>query len=383
TLLDLRRGRIELGSAQIFGHLRYRDSYHSLEQANPALTFDNSVVSTTFAVIPYVGYAAPIGGRVAWGIAAYAQVGGGVDINGITSLLPLEAEEPVPLIMTRTLRDQFQGAVFFKVTPGAAVAVGRLRLGVGLDVVYGQLENKITFYDEERTDLLLRYNYQGDPQVEVGGKVGATYTLGLVTVGYAYMLKNTFDFDGTFTETDTDGKRTRARVQNRFVLPDRHSLGAAVTYGPWTAAYDANFVRYGAYFRHRRLVLSEPLFPGNAVVSDDLVNYKDQWHMNVGLEYRLGPWAWRTGWNHGRSPIRNYTVSPEDNLIAQDHGQVGIEYRTRGGVTLDLAVERAFENREAGDYNTAWGKQRFFSRADTYSVALRQTLVYFAIGCDM
>jgi hypothetical protein len=285
--------------------------------------------------------------------------------------------------MTKTLRDQYQGAVFFKVTPGFAMAWDDFKFGVGVDFVYGSMQNEITFRSADGARQLLHYQYDGDPGFTVGGKVGLTYTWNhFLTVGYAYMLKNSFNFDGTFTETNYAGKKTVAAVKNSLTLPDRHSMGASLNYGPWTLAADANFVRYGAYFDHRRLELSEPLFPGGATVSDELINYKDQWIFNAGLEYRSGPMSYRTGWNYGRSPIRDYTVSPQDNLIAEHHAQVGIGYEA-GRFTYDLAVEVAFKNTEHGLNNSDWGKQRFFSKSDGYSVDLQQTLVYFSIGYNL
>ena len=383
TLLYLKNGKLEMGSALIFGTLHYNDKFSSLDYVNPSLSYSNSVASTTFAPIPYFGYAAPINDHMAWGIAAYAQAGGGVDINGVTSLLPLYAVEPTPLVMTKTLRDQYQGAVFFKVTPGFAMSWENFKFGIGVDFVYGDLQNKISFYSEDGTRLLLRDDYKGDPGFAIGGKVGMTYTWNdLLTVGYTYMMKNSFDFDGSFTETNYAGKKTPATVINNLTLPDRHTFGASLNYGPWTLATDVNLVRYGAYFDHRRLTLSEPLFPGGAVVSDELINYRDQWIVNAGLEYRSGPMSYRTGWNYGRSPIRDDTVSPQDNLIAEHHAQVGIGYEA-GRFTYDLAVEVAFRNKEDGLNNTVWGKQRFLSKSDRYSVDLQQALVYFSVGYNL
>ncbi len=382
TLLDLSKARVELGSAQIFGTLHYNDSFHSLDHVNSELSFDNAGESRTFAAIPYVGFARPLNDRMAWGIAAYAQAGGGVDINSIESLLPLEVSRPTPLVMTRTLRDQFQGALFFKVTPAFALELRNLRLGLGLDLVYGDLTNKITFWDMDRTTVLLRDDYDGDPQYAVGGKVGLTYAWEGITVGYAYMLENTFEFDGKFTETDINGKQTTSDVSNTMSLPDRHTIGASFARGPWTVAGEGNLVRYGAYYDHRRLTLSEPLFPGGAVVADELINYRDQWIVNAGLEYRRGRASYRTGWNYGRSPIRGYAVSPQDNLVAEHHAQIGFGYDAKP-YSYSFAIERAFKNSEEGDYNSVWGKQRFFTRSDRYDLDLQQVLIYFAVAREL
>ena len=382
TLLDLKNNQLEIGSAQIFGTLHYNDRFQSLDHINSELSFDNSEESHTFAAIPYFGFAQPLNERMAWGVAGYAQAGGGVDINSVVSVLPLELGRPAPLVMTKTLRDQYQGAMFFKVTPAFAMAFEDLRIGAGLDLVYGDLTNKITFYSMDRTRVLLRDDYQGDPKFAVGGKVGLTYTWKEITAGYTYMLKNSFDFDGAFTETDIAGKQTVADVTNNLTLPDRHTIGASFAHGPWTVACDGNFMRYGAYFDHRRLTLSEPLFPGGAVVSDELINYQDQWIVNAGAEYRRGRVSYRTGWNYGRSPIQEYAVSPQDNLIAEHHAQIGVGIDTKR-FTYSVALERAFMNSEKGDFDSVWGKQRFFSKTDTYKVDLQQYLFYFSVACKL
>lgn len=96
TLLDLKNNQLEIGSAQIFGTLHYNDRFQSLDHINSELSFDNSEESHTFAAIPYFGFAQPLNERMAWGVAGYAQAGGGVDINSVVSVLPSSSAGPRP-----------------------------------------------------------------------------------------------------------------------------------------------------------------------------------------------------------------------------------------------------------------------------------------------
>jgi long-chain fatty acid transport protein len=392
-LLCFKNSYLEFGTPLIFGRMDYVDDFNSLDLVNPSLSFANDISPRTFALIPWMGIAAPINDNMAWGMAVYAQAGGGVDINGIVSILPISGApvgrpggERIPLAFTTTIQDNYLAAFFLKATPGFAYRRGKLRVGVGLDVTFGLQESLQTFYRQTpegtRGEKLLEFKYTSDPVVTWGGKIGVTYEVtDNLKVAYAYMLKNEFQFDGDFTEND-QGAFTDATVENHFTLPDRHTIGLAYASGPWTLVADANMVRYAAYFKTRRLGLSEPLFPGGATVTKIPLDYDDQFFYSGGVEYKPKNFAYRIGYHYGKSSVEEGNITLTENLIVAHHGQVGFGFR-KGRADINAALEIAFKNSFTGDERTDWANQRFFAQSDSYTISLRQTNIFISVGYDL
>lgn len=304
--------------------------------------------------LPYVGFATPVGDRFVYGIALYAQGGGGAEVDGILRRAAAETtSEGVnsSALVSEDLQFRFLHA---KLTLGGATTIGRLRVGVAIDLsgATNRLDRTLAVSPVSAGNHPLTYirapggfHYRSNPAFAASGKIGISYDFEHWSFSYAYTADSQLELDGMMRSDSGDVLRQgSSRVNRTLAWPDRHSAGLAYRGRAITVAVDLHYIAWSKHFDRMtfgmdRPMAGTPLGPVSSVLIWNL-RWKDQVVAAIGLEYRLNRWAFRMGTSYGATPIPAEGLSPFLGSTTEYHFSVGMGY-TIGKASLDVAFEYA------------------------------------------
>lgn len=399
----------EAGLSLMAPQLTYRDKFYP---GNTDLSYNNSVRSEpSLFPLPYIGYAAPINDRMAWGVSFYAQGGMGAEFDGILRTTPNGgtlnqlfqglAGDPtltLPLIGDlRQIRERtYSNLAFVKTTFGLSYQLtNALHVGVGVDVGAAQMKWEWTFKDPGGFMTMpgAGYRYESDTAYGMAGKVGLVYEITENwAASYAYTGRTNLRFDGKMSVNEGDPRYfLKPTVSMNMGYPDKHGVGVAydnkkglivgLTYSRINWASVMNTIEFD---------LSAPYvtMPGGLVTNRLAFNMKwrDQNVYAVGVEYRPDTVAYRIGYNYGTNPVTSAGVNPLFPAITTHHASLGLGLRF-DRLDVDFAVEHAFLSTVKGDTMSDWTVLHALYSFDAngiknpymnYEVSMQQTI--FSIG---
>lgn len=337
---------------------------------NPDYAYTNRIHEKPKALFPYIGYANRWNDRIGWGIAGYLQGGGGGQFRGIRRMTPRgqtvqemsEIDLPLPGTHSRQIQEDIAFRFMnFKVTPGIGFQWGKFGIGFGLDIAFSQMQLKRETKDLTVTLLIPGgFQYQSNPALGYGGKIGFTYRLTeQILLGYNYTTKNHFHLDGKIRMDSYDPLRNRDIGVSRFMeWPDRHSLGVSYTTQNWLFALDLRFVPWAETFNRTSFVLEEPWMETPLGVDSNRFQFNLRWAnrsvIAVGSEYKWSDaLTLRAGYNYGATPITGTGVNPFLGATTEHHLSGGFSIHNQGR-NFHFAMQHAFVGRVEGDKTSDW-----------------------------
>jgi long-chain fatty acid transport protein len=327
--------------------------------------------------LPYFGYTTPIGDNMGFGIALYAEGGGGAKMDGIlrhtpgrlsvndvmngmlgttTANLPLMGNYPY---MAENVRSFI---AHMRLTPGFAIRFGDLSIGAGVDLGMSKMEWSWTFSDPMGLMELpgAGYRYRSDVAYSLSGKVGLTYDISdRIAVAYSYQALARQRFDGDMSvNMGNPNFYKKNNVSNYIDWPESHNAGIAFkATEALTVAFDMGYIKWASAMNSVEFVLDQPwikLPTGNYTnVMAFNMKWSDQPVYKLGLEYKPGNLAYRIGHNYGRSPVSGAGLNPLFPVMTENHTTVGLGYDS-GALTYDFAVEYAHPKTVKGDMMSDW-----------------------------
>ncbi|GAB4341195.1 MAG: TonB-dependent receptor [Desulfobulbaceae bacterium] len=287
--------------------------------------------------LPYLAYARKPDPSSPWtlGVDLFAQGGMGVDVR----------DYPTP-----GGPGSFDSLVRYgRLTMAANYSLNdRLSLGAGVMVGYADIEFSLfpEYPGGIAVDDLSSFGY--------AGRVGLHYRFSdTLSFGFQYTSEAALDMeDGTLTANyGPGGTVTFDAEMEDFTWPREAEAGFAyhplprlliagdIKWIDWSDAIDTVKVRT----RGGPAGVPAPVSPG----SDALVfamNWQDQWVFALGLEYIINErHTIRAGYNYGKSPVPDDSLSPLFPAIVEHHLTLGYRF-SAGNWGVDLAFEHAFAN---------------------------------------
>jgi len=190
----------------------------------------------------------------------------------------------------------------------------------------------------------------------LGLRVGAQYTQGALSLGGSYVTKTSLDPDGgslTLNLTALGlGKVTYDAALTGFSWPRQVGLGTAYRVTDrLLLAGDLDWVQWSDAIETVKIHGENPDHP-MAPPEQEIpfrMDWKDQWVWSIGAEVTPADrWAFRAGYNHGKSPIPDSTLRPLFPAIGEDHLTGGCGFTT-GPWTFDVALEYVLETSQRND----------------------------------
>lgn len=289
------------------------------------------------------GYAQSIGAerRVIVGIAAFAQGGTG--------------------FVYKNLKNDFGttdeiSAIFgvFRLAPAIAWrATDRLSLGATLGINYSSAKQKYFPDTSVPANEFLPQGFQGfkldkADGFSLNGKFGLLYQFAPAwTLALAYTSETKIKLEGgdLVMNYEADGLG-RVRYRNAAVsglsLPAEWGAGLSwAASDRWTLTAEINLLDWSNAVRRSRLSADSPDrddVPG-AVALDSALNWRDQQVIAVGAQHQWSPETqFRFGYNYGRNPVPDETLSPSFNLISEHAVGAGFGHRLNAFWQLDMSA---------------------------------------------
>ena len=240
-----------------------------------------------------------------------------------------------------------------RISPGVAWQVNdALAVGVSLIGTYGDLEQELfpnTSYLDLADPSRSFFGYELSEMRDTGSgiKLGVMYEVNYrVKLGAAYNNRIDLEFEGEATVDLSAlglGKVNYrdARVRN-LDQPQELGIGAAIqARDDLLVSLELNWIDWSSAINGTTLTASAPdnaLAPATLRVTDPN-HWRDQYVVGIGFAYDLdAQTVLRAGYNYGRNPIPEASLSPLLNTITEHHLAFGF------GRTLDAAwrIDGAF-----------------------------------------
>ena len=292
--------------------------------------------------LPYVAYAQQLSETSPWtiGFDLFAQGGMGVDVHDF----------PTP-----GGPGSFDSMVRYERLTGAASYRLNDKLSLGLGLMVGYADMEFSLFPE----------YAGGISVEdlysfgYAGRLGLHYKINeMFSLGAQYTTEASLDLDGgTLTANyGPAGNVSFDAEMEDFTWPQEAEFGLAVqaTQSLLVAA-DVKWIGWSRAIDVVKVKASggppgmpAPVTPGSDAILFNM-NWDDQWVYALGVEYVINPvHTVRLGYNYGKSPVPDASLSPLFPAIVEHHATLG--YRlTLNNWAIDLAYEHAFENTQEND----------------------------------
>jgi long-chain fatty acid transport protein len=325
--------------------------------------------------MPFLAYVHPVG-KITTGIGLFIQGGMGAEYKNLVTPVSAMANSgmlPPDFFAGDLVPDTDEtrsNVMFVKLTPTVAWRVNpQWTLGASLNVGYGSAEMKL-FPDTSVLADLDMSGTEGDSPRDAffgmdlddasgfgfGIRLGFQYRHGSLMLGGAYFSETSLDLDdGTMTLNLSAlglGKVNYDAELADFAWPRRLGLGAAYRINPaFLIAGDVDWIDWSSAIETITIEMSNPdnqMAPPSRAIPFRM-DWEDQWVWALGVELIPAPdWALRFGFNHGDTPIPNYTLKPLFPAIAEDHltGGFGV---TKGPWTFDLGLEYVFESEKTNN----------------------------------
>ena len=256
-----------------------------------------------FYLMPAVQYATRLDGNAYAGLGVWGVAGMGVDLSGA----PLGSG-------LMKMRDDL---MLMNIAAPVALKQSGLSVGIAPILQIGMLD-----IEYERKKLLgdTEHGHPFDKEFSVGGGavIGLTYDFGNgLILGAKYRTPISMNYDNAGSGNDL-----------KLQQPGEFGVGFSYRTGPHTLAFDYKRIRWGS------------------ATGYEAFGWRDQNVYAVGYQYDTGVWAFRLGYNHGKSPVDpSRTRGWQDylNLLgfpatSEDHYTIGMSYRMNKKLTVDLAA---------------------------------------------
>jgi long-chain fatty acid transport protein len=255
---------------------------------------------SNFEVIPSLGYVTPIDAQSSFGIGLFSVSGMGVDYR----------DEP----LQKGLVGMNTHLVYAKLSTVYAHSFGKLSVGGGFDLAYGNLEMHALLPNDRGSD--------GDSHIGAGFHIGAHYEVNealdvaLTYTSEVYMkYRKVFDFDG-------DGR------YDDLTLTQPAEIGTAI-------AYEIKNLRFEADYKH--------IFWSKSAGYQDF-QWDDQDVIALGATWNYDTtWTLRGGYSYAKSPLHHKSYQDAQvtffNLvgfpaITESHYTIGTSYRLNRHMNL-------------------------------------------------
>jgi long-chain fatty acid transport protein len=288
------------------------------------------------------GCAVPVaGGRVTVGVGIFGQGGTGIVYDKLNTPFG-----------TRDELSNLYGVA--RITPGVALRVNdALFLGASAVITYAQSKQRFfpetSFYDPADPAAAFFGNKIDDlDAVDAGVKVGAMLRpTRRITLGVAYTSQVDLELaGGKLVSNQTAaglGKVTYRDVTLSGVgQPQELGLGIALQASETLlVSVELTWLDWSQAARRSHLKARDPDNPAAPVIDRETdLNWRDQYVVAVGLAYDLGKHTvLRLGYNYGRNPIPQETLSPLLPNIAEHHLTAGAGQRLTEHWRIDAALE--------------------------------------------
>lgn len=366
--------RFEVGTAAMFPFLTYRDTYYS---EDPTESYNNSLTAERGAFpLPYIGYSTKLTDNLGAGIAFYAQGGMGAEFNGIIRNTPGNAtlnqviqgmtgdpSASIPYIgnLNKMQENTYSNFGLGRLTPGLALDLGPLSIGVGLDIGAAKMEWRWTFSDPTGTMELpgAGYRYKSDLALSLSGKVGAVYELSeTLRLGYTYKARTKMYLDGDTSVNAGNPNFFKALNTSMYlIMPESHGAGIAYEKDGFTVSLDLKYIMWSTAINSVEFNLEYPWATtplGNYISTLPFtLKWKDQTVVAIGFEYMPDDVGFRLGYNYGRSPVGEDGINPLFPAITEHHAFVGIGLAL-DNLGIDFALEYAFPGKVKGSDMSDW-----------------------------
>jgi long-chain fatty acid transport protein len=259
-------------------------------------------------LVPGAYYTANPGGKLAYGIGAYAPFGLGV-----------VWQDPETWVGRRISHDVQIQTVY--ITPAVSyMAADGLALAFGLDFAHQSLELSRFTPEPQFGENAISSKLDGSSDWNITPSLGAMYRPNeKVSLGVMYHFKKTMKYtDGTATltpvapgndpwgDTVVGALGAENSLSSELNLPDMLSLGIAYQFHPKFRG-EFNYVRFGwSTFESLKLAFSNP-----ALDQEFTFNYENSWQIRFGFDYQLNEaWNVMAGYVHDKTPQPLKAVSP-------------------------------------------------------------------------
>jgi len=252
-----------------------------------------------------------------------------------------------------------------RISPGVAWQVNdALAVGVSLIGTYGDLEQELfpnTSYLDLADPSRSFFGYELSEMRDTGSgiKLGVMYEVNYrVKLGAAYNNRIDLEFEGEATVDLSAlglGKVNYrdARVRN-LDQPQELGIGAAIqARDDLLVSLELNWIDWSSAINGTTLTASAPdnaLAPATLRVTDPN-HWRDQYVVGIGFAYDLdSQTVLRAGYNYGRNPIPEASLSPLLNTITEHHLAFGFgreldaAWRIDGAFVWDIKASTRYNN---------------------------------------
>ncbi len=232
--------------------------------------------------------------------------------------------------------------------------IARLNLGLGYEVneSFALGLSLLTVYTDAEQDFFPATSFfnlsqpsasffgssiRGAEDISFGYKLGLQYRPSPeITWGISYTSPVSLKLEGgTLVSNQSSIGLGHVTYQNLILegadQPQELGIGLAWQASPdWLLAFELNWINWSDAFHQSRLTASQPNNAGAQAVIQitNNHNWRDQYVMSIGAAYQWNEaMILRAGYNYGRNPIPNETLSPLLAPITEHHLLAGFSYR--------------------------------------------------------
>jgi long-chain fatty acid transport protein len=329
-LAQIENGRVDFYTAAGFTRMEMQD------ELNAGNRYD-TVVPLGSAGYAWRGSNLPL----TFAVAVFAQGGSGADHEDVNTVFGTVDDLKGTFAVAK-----LGGGVAYQATDSLALGASLTAAVATLDQefypntsVFDAANPSASFFGSKLSDL------RG---YGMGMKLGAQYRLSdRLKLGMAYTSSIDLDLeDGELVSNQSAiglGQVTyRDAALTGLKLPQEIGVGAAYQATPkLLVLIELNWIDWSNAFKETKLKASEPDNPAaQPFEAAATLNWKDQWVAIVAAAY-----AWnekttlRAGYNYGRSPIPEETLTPFIPAFAEQHVTFGVEHRFAAHWFIEAALE--------------------------------------------
>lgn len=226
----------------------------------------------------------------------------------------------------------------YNINPSVSYKINdQLSVGGGINILHADLLQEASIRRLTADDGHLKLE-QDD--MAFGGNLGVLYTLSENTrFGLTYVSKADLEFDDILTVAGTGSDYPWL---NSISVDYEITIPQAVMFSAYHAVTDDLAVMgnigwqdWSDFGRQDLMVTSDT---ATAITIDN--NYKDTWHVAVGLQHKIGPqWLLSVGFSHDTSLVKDEDRSVDLNADRQYRLATGIQYNLDQDITIGTAYQ--------------------------------------------
>lgn len=328
---------------------------------------DKEKIDNDFMIFGDLGYAQKLQNKpITLGIGVFAQGGIGVDYGKLNTAFGTQDDLST---IFRILR----------ITPGFSWQLNdNLAIGASAVITYADLEqeffpNTSVLNPMDPSLSFFGIDIEDAYTIEPGFKVGLMYELSEKTkLGISYTSETELDLEDGEADVNLSAlglgivKYDEVKASG---IDQPQELGVGLSHQfneKLLLSFEFNWINWEQAISRSRLVIEDPENPAAParLVQEADINWRDQYVMSVGAEYKLNDKIiLRGGYNYARNPIPRRSISPILGPTNEHHITAGFEYKINDRWSAITTVEYV-----PNDKNTYTNTQQPFG-ANTESEA--------------